>query len=67
MNKESQDANIIDATAREHLHVIGLILYSVVLKSGNQQGEDFDEAKLQTARFFNQRLLPYSGIVNLAA
>ncbi|WP_414728452.1 acyl-CoA dehydrogenase C-terminal domain-containing protein [Zhongshania aliphaticivorans] len=65
----------MDATAREHLHVIGLILYSymwakmvaVVLKSGNQQGEDFDEAKLQTARFFNQRLLPYSGIVNLAA
>jgi len=42
-------------------------MVAVVLKSGNQQGEDFDEAKLQTARFFNQRLLPYSGIVNLAA
>tara|TARA_R110001583_G_scaffold110827_1_gene259897 strand:+ start:1709 stop:1849 length:141 start_codon:yes stop_codon:yes gene_type:complete len=42
-------------------------MVAVVLKSGNQQGEDFDEAKLQTARFFNQRLLPYSSIVNLAA
>tara|TARA_R110002167_G_scaffold366129_1_gene593156 strand:- start:624 stop:764 length:141 start_codon:yes stop_codon:yes gene_type:complete len=42
-------------------------MVAVVLKSGNQQGEDFDEAKLQAARFFNQRLLPYSGIVNLAA
>ncbi|WP_226968303.1 acyl-CoA dehydrogenase C-terminal domain-containing protein [Zhongshania antarctica] len=50
------------ASAHEYLHIIGLIIYSymwvemgaVALKSGNQLGEYFDEAKLQAARFFTQ-------------
>lgn len=60
------DANLIGASANDYLHVLGYTLYSymwamqtkAILSGNSQQGEDFDKAKLQTARYFMQRLLP---------
>jgi alkylation response protein AidB-like acyl-CoA dehydrogenase len=66
LERAASDANIIGASANEYLHVSGLTLYSymwammtrTVLSGDSQQGEEFDTAKLQTARFYTQRLLP---------
>jgi alkylation response protein AidB-like acyl-CoA dehydrogenase len=60
------DANAIGAASLEFLHVMGFTLYMymwammtrAVLSDDCQQGEDFAQAKLHTARFFAQRLLP---------
>jgi alkylation response protein AidB-like acyl-CoA dehydrogenase len=60
------DANAIGAASLEFLHVMGFTLYMymwammtrAVLSDDSQQGEDFAQAKLHTARFFVQRLLP---------
>ena len=35
-----------------------------VLSGESQQGEEFDKAKLQTARFFVQRLLPQASALS---
>ena len=37
-----------------------------VLSGESQQGEDFNKAKLQTARFFVQRLLPQTQALSAA-
>ena len=66
MESVAKDPNAIGAAANDYLHVMGFTLYSymwamqcrTVLSGESQQGEDFDKAKLQTARFFVQRLLP---------
>lgn len=60
------DANALGAASVEFLHVMGFTLYmymwakmTATLLSGNSgQDQAFTDAKLQTARFFVQRLLP---------
>lgn len=60
------DAHAVGAASVEYLHVFGLTLYSymwalqckTVLSGESRQGEDFGQAKLHTARFFVQHLLP---------
>jgi hypothetical protein len=60
------DANAIGAASVEFLHVMGFTLYTymwammtrAVLNGDSQQGDAFGQAKLHTARFFIQRLLP---------
>lgn len=60
------DANAIGAASVEFLHVMGLTLYTymwammskAVLSGDCAQGDAFAQAKLHTARFFVQRLLP---------
>jgi len=60
------DANAIGAASVEFLHVMGFTLYTymwammckAVLSGDCAQGEAFAQAKLHTARFFVQRLLP---------
>ncbi len=66
LEQAAGDANAIGSAANEYLHVMGFTLFSymwamisrTVLSGESQQGEEFDKAKLQTARFFVQRLLP---------
>ena len=63
---QAGDANAIGAASVEFLHVMGFTLYTymwammthTVLSGESQQGEAFAQAKLHTARFFIQRLLP---------
>ncbi len=60
------DANAIGAASVEFLHVMGFTLYTymwammskAVLSGDCAQGDAFAQAKLHTARFFVQRLLP---------
>ncbi|GAA4097841.1 acyl-CoA dehydrogenase C-terminal domain-containing protein [Zhongshania borealis] len=60
------DANAIGAASVEFLHVMGFTLYTymwammskAVLSDDCAQGDAFAQAKLHTARFFVQRLLP---------
>ena len=65
---QSGDANAIGAASVEYLHVMGFCLYMYmwammcerVLTGESTQSEDFIQAKLDTARFYVQRLLPLS-------
>lgn len=66
LGEAGSDANAIGAAANDYLHVVGFTLYmymwammcQAVLSGDSQQGEDFATAKLQTARYYVQRLLP---------
>ena len=72
LEQAGSDANAIGAAANEYLHVMGFTLFSymwammcrTVLSGESQQGEEFDKAKLQTARFFVQRLLPQASALS---
>ncbi|WP_286694009.1 acyl-CoA dehydrogenase C-terminal domain-containing protein [Spongiibacter sp. UBA1325] len=72
LEQAGSDANAIGAAANEYLHVMGFTLFSymwammcrTVLRGESQQGEEFDKAKLQTARFFVQRLLPQASALS---
>ena len=72
LEQAGSDANAIGAAANEYLHVMGFTLFSymwamqcrTVLSGESQQGEEFDTAKLQTARFFVQRLLPQASALS---
>jgi len=74
MESVANDPNAIGAAANDYLHVMGFTLYSymwamqcrTVLSGESQQGEDFNKAKLQTARFFVQRLLPQTQALSSA-
>jgi len=74
MESVANDPNAIGAAANDYLHVMGFTLYSymwamqcrTVLSGESQQGEDFNKAKLQTARFFVQRLLPQTQALSAA-
>ncbi|GAB3383315.1 acyl-CoA dehydrogenase C-terminal domain-containing protein [Spongiibacter taiwanensis] len=60
------DANAVGAASVEYLHVMGLTLYTymwalqckVILSGDSAQSEAFNQAKLHTARFFVEHLLP---------
>jgi alkylation response protein AidB-like acyl-CoA dehydrogenase len=72
LEQAGSDANAIGAAANEYLHVMGFTMFSymwammcrTVLSGESQQGEEFDKAKLQTARFFVQRLLPQASALS---
>lgn len=72
LGEAASDANAIGAAANDYLHVVGFTLYMymwammcrAVLSGDSQQGEAFATAKLQTARYFVQRLLPQTAALS---